>query len=123
MNRKIKFRFYDKALSKMVYRNLLPYDNEHEDIAVMQYTGLKDTKGKDIYEGDILKSLGTDICVVIYIDKLACFMLENTNPTKDYDNILSELHLGYRYREVIGNIYENGVKHYPNGLPNFVVRA
>jgi hypothetical protein len=44
MNRIIKFRFFDKPLNKMVYRSLQPYDCEHPDIEVMQYTGLFDSK-------------------------------------------------------------------------------
>ena len=107
MNRVIKFRFYDKILNKIVYRALQPYDCEHPDIEVMQYTGLSDAKGVEIYKGDILKSMGTDICVVRWIDKLACFMLENINPTEDFDKILFKLYRGHEHREVIGNIYEH----------------
>jgi len=87
--------------------NFITINEMVEANSVGQFTGLKDKKGKDIYQGDIMKSLGTDICVVRWIDKLACFMLENINPTEDYDNILYPLHKGYENREVIGNIFEN----------------
>ena len=107
MNRMIKGRFFDKPLNKMVYRSLQPYDCDHPDIEVMQYTGLSDSKGVEIYEGDILTSMGTDICVVRWVNQLACFMLENINPTKDFDKILFELHRAYQNRKVIGNIYEH----------------
>lgn len=66
---------------------------------VGQFTGLTDAKGKEVYEGDILQSIGTDIFVeVIYDAPEFCYRDNN---------------FGYKFLnrpgefEVVGNIHDN----------------
>lgn len=122
--RTIKFRAWDKDRKRMVQGGLsFDYENqihEEENIGVnnlygaeseqieefelMQFTGLLDKNGKEIYEGDVLTMLNINY-LVEWNDKKGRWNF--------YNPILSHpsywgLTAGQMKRcEVIGNIYEN----------------
>ena len=115
--REIKFRAWDMVTVKMVvWEDLL---NKHDlneifkygyDLELMQYTGLKDKNGVEIYEGDIITTdLQRQYLIVEY--RNGAFMLNCNDGEEDYYDIFfstyEEPKKVYKYGEVVGNIYDN----------------
>ena len=112
--REIKFRAWDK-INGMVYNPAFQVLSagqfeinrcfEQDYPKFMQYTGLKDKNGKEVYEGDIVKDWeNIDLYEVVWNRRYACFELNRLTFGNDTGQEIDNLHLDL---EIIGNIYEN----------------
>ena len=130
MNRKICFRAWDKENKVMenpeswllitqmgqVYISSplqAPYPASDNQYIIMFFTGLKDRKGVEIFEGDIVKFEKDGFNPLIDIDKAqvifaeGCFVFDAHR--YDYMGKPDYIRFGYWQTppEVIGNIFEN----------------
>lgn len=123
--REIKFRCWDKENKEMLDVEYLHWDDctgefsirttmysdyfDTEDMILMQYIGLKDENGKEVYEGDILEKIYTD-----YNDKELFrekYLVQNNICGWELRNLKKpKSHRSFQLLKgckIIGNIYKN----------------
>jgi hypothetical protein len=84
------------------------YNNPYfaQQIKIMQYTGLKDTNGKEIYEGDIIKYMGFEVLDGKQIRPTRHFTISSENFIRGCYALFCLMDCNGTC-EVIGNIHEN----------------
>lgn len=119
----IKFRIWTPATKTMHYDRpsfVADYFNRQasikvaiDDVQLMQFIGLLDKNGKEIYEGDIIKMSGglrlkhyPDSGPITFSEYSASFIMKGIRKDGDYMNISLGCSDGTEF-EVIGNIHEN----------------
>ena len=119
--REIKFRAWDKENEKMMKVSSLHLENKEISVKengtfrlfrmqdLMQYTGVTDTNGKEIYEGDIIKYKFPYYTRLKHISPVKFLETEASFGIKDrYGNEIPLYTISANnYFEVVGNIYEN----------------
>jgi hypothetical protein len=109
--RKIKFRVWDKILKRMlswewVHDNFFSRIFDYPNMIPMQYTGLKDKNGKEIYEGDIVNNGPLAPAWVEWLEEGAGFIFREVGSDEWWSPNGFSLVTEFAW-EIIGNIYEN----------------
>lgn len=128
--REIKFRVWDKHLKLIRKVSYIDFDGKEimfyaddfeenedcssldivrdfEEINIMQYTGLKDTNGVEIYEGDIVEYIDGEYSFVGIVKNtiFGLYAIDNNDNYK-FEDFADENTMTAEVK-VIGNIHEN----------------
>lgn len=113
MKREIKFRAWHKAAKEMLFDSWpgesLRWAREGQPVEIMQYTGLKDRNGKEIYEDDVVDvENGKYKGIVKFNEQDLSYVIEDK--TGGYGFVNGQTYderPEYRTYEVIGNRWDN----------------
>lgn len=105
--REIKFRVFDTKENKMIEHfhgaridYALHYWETHKHVSEpMQFTGMRDTNDKDIYEKDILNDRNCCVWLVSFLE--GKFIAHSPNNVYDFVNLDDYLF------DVVGNIHQH----------------
>ena len=128
--RVLKFRAWDDTNKKWAYEGfhlfgevmvfdllrLYKLEDACKSLSFQQFTGYKDFNNKDVYEGDIIKSINGQIELAVVEFNNAAFWLKSYDPM--YGEHHEEIYHWPANRialEVVGNINEN-----PELLPKII---
>lgn len=117
--REIKFRCWDIVNKKMrnnkdlwdiPYNEIFIHTPDQSALNIMQYTGLKDKNGVEIYEGDIIRGVSNryksnKITLYVRWDRGQYDVFDIHDKDDWMDSLYN--HMNFYDIEVIGNIYEN----------------
>lgn len=118
--RTIKFRAWDESQNYMAYQgmpdleSIQSFMHHFGDKTLMQFTGLHDKNGKEIFEGDKLRddysdeeTVIEDYAVVVWDGKLCQWAIDNSfaKDGSSFTNMVE--YFGRENLEVIGNIHED----------------
>lgn len=127
MNREIKFRAYLKGSNEVIditgfefrqgkFVTLFLNDGFRvealENVMLLQYTGLKDKDGKEIYEGDLVNNFNCGPNTVVFENGAFGYVINNDEDLHYFVSFAGNDNFRWLYNssdriEVIGNIYEN----------------
>ena len=124
-NRQLKFRCWDKLAKQFTYPDkgyqghyVLTLNGQFQNLqngsggdeyVVQQWTGLKDSKGIDVYEGDAINFLHEKKYVkseVVYASKFGMFVVV-LEPNEKNEILTYKSLFDVGEFEVVGNIFEN----------------
>ena len=120
MMREIRFRAWSEDIREMIqvsrldikeetihYENGIKSLNREQELdfwwkpyVLMQYTGLKDKNGVEIYEGDIVRYFRSELAVIVYRNGGVDIRSLSWGDREPIQRRLGEI-------EVVGNIYQN----------------
>jgi hypothetical protein len=108
--REIKIKIWDKNDTKALIGpfewNKIPNFQFPENFDIVQYTGLKDKDGKEIYEGDRVRFGYTKnedfFGEVIWLEDRASFGVRTKNAFETFEDLMDYM----KYFEVVGNIFQ-----------------